>query len=208
MPSSSWRIAVLACVISGVFAQKVSCSTTAGNFTVALKKSYSPKGVARFLELVDSAFFSDQLLYRVIEGFIVQFGVAADPAVQSKYQDSKFEDEPNKEPFRAGTLSFAGSGPNTRSCHMFVALEPNGVHLGNAPHETTLGHLDKKGIKTFEKVVANHKANAYPDTGSLQTDLVEKGNTAAAQYPKLDKIIQCSRKVNKANKKEEDKKEL
>jgi len=172
---------------------RVRCTTTAGAFTVSLKPSLSPLGVARFLELVEANFFSDMLLYRVMAGFLVQFGVAADPAMQARYQEARFKDEPNKVPFKAGTLSFAGNGVDSRSCHLFVALEPNGASLGHAKHETTLGHLDEEGIATFEQVVANHKAARYGDTGSLQGALVSRGNAAAAKYPKLDKILQCAR---------------
>merc|ERR1711957_221278 len=121
------------------------------------------------------------------------FGVAADPHVQAKYQDARFRDEPNRVPFVAGTLSFAGNGKDSRSSHLFVALEPNGVNLGNALHEATLGHLDEEGIQTFERVVANHRAAGGRDTGSLQAELVKMGNKAASQFPKLDRIIECSR---------------
>jgi cyclophilin family peptidyl-prolyl cis-trans isomerase len=189
------RVLLCTCVLALTAAEsvKVGCTTTAGAFTVTLKPSYSPLGVARFLALVDSGFFTEMLLYRVMSGFLVQFGVAADPAVQAKYQEARFMDEPNKVPFRAGTLSFAGNGADSRSCHLFVALEPNGARLGNAKHETTLGHLDEEGIDTFEKVVKNHQSAGYGDTGSLQSSLVRLGNAAASKYPKLDRIIQCAR---------------
>ena len=131
---------------------KVACTTTAGKFTVTLSPSWSPLGVDRYLELVDSGFFTNMILYRVMARFLVQFGVAAEPAVQAKYQNSRIKDEPNQVPFRAGTLSFAGNGEDSRSCHVFVALEPGGNNVGKAKHETTLGHLDAEGIETFEKV--------------------------------------------------------
>ena len=174
---------------------KVSCSTTAGNFTISLSRSSSPLGVDRLRDLVDSGFFTDMLLYRVIEGFLVQFGVVADPQVQAKWQDANIVDEPNKIPFRAGAISFAGNGKDSRSCHLFVALAPNGVQLGRAMHETTLGHLDPEGIETFERVVENHRAAGYADTGELQGPLVQLGNAAAAEYQKLDRIVTCTRLV-------------
>jgi len=179
--------------MAGAEKSRVSCTTTAGAFTVTLDTAYSPKGVSRFLELVDHSFFDGMLLYRVIKGFLVQFGVAADPKVQSTYQNARFADEPNLVPFRAGTVSFAGAGKDSRTCHLFVALEPSGVHLGKAAHETTIGHLDRAGIETFERVVKNHQAAGYGDTGSLQGGLVQRGNAAAAKYPKLDSIKKCTR---------------
>eukprot|EP00928_Gymnodinium_smaydae_P024235 TRINITY_DN19674_c0_g1_i1.p1 TRINITY_DN19674_c0_g1~~TRINITY_DN19674_c0_g1_i1.p1 ORF type:complete len:220 (-),score=37.58 TRINITY_DN19674_c0_g1_i1:73-681(-) len=195
-----YRVRALTCflLVSALAAHKeeqvqVECSTTVGKFTVTVTPSYSPLGVARFLELVDAGFFTDMLLYRVIEGFLVQFGVASEPEVQARYQNARIKDEPNKVPFRAGTLSFAGSGADSRSCHLFVALEPNGARLGSAKHETTLGHVDEEGLETFKRVVENHKDAGYGDTGHLQGALVKKGNGAADQFQKLDKILSCQR---------------
>lgn len=190
-------VALLLALLSSIVALKntsaqvVTCASTAGPFTITLKPEDSPQGVSRFLELVEDKFFEDMLMYRVIGGFLVQFGVAARPEEQAKWQDATIEDEPNREPFREGTLSFAGAGTNSRSCHLFVALGPNGAQLGHAPHETTLGHLDEAGIATFKRVVSNHEAARYPDTGDLQEALVEQGNSAAANYPKLDYIKTC-----------------
>ena len=141
------------------------------------------------MELVNSGFFTDMLLYRVIPGFLIQFGVAAEPQVQAKWQNNRITDEKNQVKFRGGTLSFAGAGADSRSCHLFVALSPNGANLGNALHETTLGHITE--VEVFEQVAKNFKAAGYPDTGNLQGGLVSQGNAAAAKYPKLDKIISC-----------------
>lgn len=169
----------------------IHCASTVGDFHIKLERSNSPKGVDRFIELVDDGYFSDMLLYRVLPGFLVQFGVAAMPAMTRKWtQGKRIEDEPNKVKFRKGTVSFAGNGKDSRDCHVFVALEPNGASLGGAPHEATLGHIVEPEV--FEKVASNFQAAGYPDTGSLQGALVSKGNEAAAEYPKLDRIVTCS----------------
>ena len=41
-------------------------------------------------------------------------------------------DELNRAMFEGGVLSYAGAGKDSRSCHFFVALEPNGLRLGKA----------------------------------------------------------------------------
>ena len=166
---------------------RVRFSTTAGECHVTVDRALSPAGVDHFLELVDSGFFTDMLLYRVMPGFLVQFGVAADPTVQQRWQDVKLEDEPNRATFRGGTLSYAGNGVNSRSCHLFVALSPQGCALGKAAHEATIGHVDD--VKVFERVAENFDQSGYPDLGGLQDDLVLRGNEAAAEYPKLDRIV-------------------
>lgn len=186
------RTMLLALLLPAAAAQvtMVHCASTVGDFHIKLERSYSPKGVDRFIELVDDGFFSDMLLYRVIPGFLIQFGVAAMPEMTRKWtQGKRIEDETNQVKFRKGTVSFAGNGKDSRDCHLFVALEPNGASLGGAPHEATLGHVVEPEV--FEKVASNFQATGYPDTGSLQGSLVQKGNEAAAKYPKLDRIIRC-----------------
>ena len=96
---------------------RVRLRTTAGDCEIVVDRAYSPEGVDRFLELVEIGFFTDMLLYRVLPGFLVQFGCAAEPAVQAKWQDARLPDEPNRATFRSGTLSYAGAGAN--SSHHF-----------------------------------------------------------------------------------------
>ena len=179
---------------AAVVEEKKTCvrfCTTAGDCHIVVDRAYAPEGVDHFLRLVESGFFTDQLLYRVLPGFLVQFGVAADPAVHARWQDARLPDEPNRATFRRGTLSYAGSGVNSRSCHLFIALSPHGAALGGAAHEATIGHVQE--VEVFEKVAANFEEN-YPtveDLASLQAALVQRGNEAAADYPNLDRILRA-----------------
>merc|ERR1711933_16418 len=86
---------------------RVTCSTTAGLFTIKLKHHYSPKGVNRFVELVKSGFFDGQLLYDVQPYELIQFGVAADPTVQAQWENKFIKHEKNLAPFHHGSVSFA-----------------------------------------------------------------------------------------------------
>jgi len=167
---------------------RVKLSTTAGDCHVVVDRALSPKGVDRFLELVASGFFEDMLLYRVLPGFLVQFGVAADAKVQSQWEGARLPDEPNRKTFRGGTLSFAGNGRDSRSCHLFVALSPGGAQLGKAEHEATLGRVEE--VEVFDKIAANAEANRYVDL-DLQPELLKRGNEAALNYPKLDRILRA-----------------
>ena len=189
---------------------KVHFKTTAGAFNVTLDRALSPNGVDRFVELVKDGHFTDMLFYRVLPGFLIQFGVAADPAQQRKWDYTlgpngekvwatpPLADEPNRAKFRSGSVSFAGSGENTRSCHLFIAMEPYGSKvLGALPHETTIGFVDDgsdkrvgrgDGLEVMDRICRKHKHHGYPDTGSLQGGLIEHGNSAAAEFPELDRI--------------------
>ena len=175
---------------------RVRFTTTAGSFTATVNRENSPEGVDRFISLVRDGFFTDQLLYRVIPGFLIQFGVASEPGTQRRWDapiggPPPLADEPNRHDFRRGTLSFAGAGANSRSCHLFLALEPHGTTLGKAAHETTLGWVDDDGLEVLERVASNFHESGYPDTGALQEALIRKGNGAAAKFPLLDRIESC-----------------
>ena len=165
--------------------------TTAGDCIIVTDRAYSPVGVDRFLDLVRSGFFTDMLLYRVLPGYLIQFGCASDPATQAQWENTRLPDEPNRATFRGGTLSYAGSGTDSRSCHFFVALSPQGAALGGAAHEATIGHVQE--VEVFEKVASNFEANypALPDLSSLQRDLILEGNGAASEYPELDRILRA-----------------
>eukprot|EP00929_Paragymnodinium_shiwhaense_P037702 TRINITY_DN20041_c0_g2_i3.p1 TRINITY_DN20041_c0_g2~~TRINITY_DN20041_c0_g2_i3.p1 ORF type:complete len:239 (+),score=42.94 TRINITY_DN20041_c0_g2_i3:65-718(+) len=185
-------VLLASCLCSCSLAKKyeVLCSTTAGNMTVELTDTWSPKGVERFLELVEAEVFDGQLFYRVVPGFLLQFGVAADPEVHKVWQRKTIEDEPRLRDFEHGTLSFAGSGVNSRSCHMFIALEPNGVRLGMMPHETPIGKVTE-GLEVLDAIVSNFRSSGYGDLTPLQGRLGADGNVALKKYDKLDQISYC-----------------
>lgn len=167
---------------------RVRCSTTAGDFTIELVQEWSQLGVKRFLDLVADKFFDDQIVHRVMPGFIVQFGIAADPKQQSRWQDRTFQDEPRKADFKHGTVSFAGTGEkDSRDCHVFIACEPNGSTLGSAPHETPIGQVTE-GIEVLDELQDNYEDAGYPDDFDIQEALVKQGNCAASAYSKLDRI--------------------
>lgn len=189
---------------------KAQFKTTAGTFNATLDRALSPNGVDRFVELVKDGFFTDMLFYRILPGFLIQFGVAADPAQHRKWDYTlgpngekiwprpPLADEPNRAQFRAGSISFAGAGENTRSCHLFIAMEPYGSRvLGSGPHETTIGFVDAgldrrvglgDGLEVLDRICRKRTHNGYPDTGFLQDALIKDGNAAAAEYPELDRI--------------------
>lgn len=121
----------------------------AGSFWVEVRPDWAPLAAARFKELVEVGFFNDARFYRTIPGYIAQFGVAADPALNKEwcvgYRTCKLlPDEKAKVSNRKGTLSFASGGPGTRQTQMFVNLADN----GGLPN-----FLDAFGFAPFAAVV-------------------------------------------------------
>jgi peptidyl-prolyl cis-trans isomerase A (cyclophilin A) len=180
---------------------RIRFSTTAGDFTIRLDRALSPSGVTRFLELVDDGFFIDQLLYRVDPGFVIQFGVASTPEMQSRWDPNvgapvaPLPDEPNRQKFSEGSVSFAGSGFNSRSCHIFIALEPGSDTLGSALHETVLGNVESEdgGMLAVESIVRNREEAKHGDLLDMQEAIIREGNSALDGFPGVDRIMACGR---------------
>ncbi|HQN01014.1 MAG TPA: peptidylprolyl isomerase [Candidatus Hydrogenedentes bacterium] len=120
------------------FKVKFECST--GDFTVECQKAWAPLGVQRFYELVREGFYDNSAFFRVVPGFVVQFGLAADPKDTAKWRTKRLQDDPVKESNLPGYLTFATSGPNSRTTQLFINTGSN-------------KNLDRMGFAPFGKVI-------------------------------------------------------
>ncbi|CAJ1946293.1 unnamed protein product [Cylindrotheca closterium] len=159
-----------------------------GIVKLKLQPEWAPRGVKRFEELTDQKFFDQCRIFRVLPGFVAQFGINGDPNVQSKWRSSSIPDDPVKVSNTRGTVVFATAGPNTRTSQIFV----NTNDKGN-------GFLDKQGFSPFGQVVegmdvvdkfyAGYGEGAPSGKGPNQGLIQAKGNTyLEASYPKLSYI--------------------
>src|SRR5690349_19888884 len=71
--------------------------TSAGMFVIEVHRDWSPNGADRFYNLVKSGFLDDVRFYRVVKGFMVQFGIHGDPAVTAAWSKSQIPDDPVKQ---------------------------------------------------------------------------------------------------------------
>ena len=118
---------------------KVKFATTKGDFTMEVTRAWSPLGADRFYNLVKAGFFTDVTFFRVIEGFMVQFGIHGDPAVATAWRGARIQDDPVVESNKKGYVSYAMAGPNTRTTQMFI-------NFGNN------ARLDGMGFSPFGKI--------------------------------------------------------
>jgi len=165
---------------------RVKFDTTKGPFTVEVHRDWAPRGADRFYELIQGRYYDGLYFFRVIKGFVVQWGISKDPAATAKWNSMTIPDDPVKQSNVRGTITFATSGPNTRSMEPFINLADN-------------GRLDSQGFSPFGKVVegmdvVDQLYAGYGD-GPPQGEGVDQ-NKAEAQgneyiegrFPKLDKI--------------------
>jgi peptidyl-prolyl cis-trans isomerase A (cyclophilin A) len=154
--------------------------TSAGDFVVHVKRDSAPLGADRFWNLVKHGFFNNAAFFRVVPGFVVQFGLNANPAVNKAWDNAKFPDDPVKDSNHAGTLTFATAGPNTRTTQLFINLaeNPRLDGMGFSPFATVTSGMD-----VIQKIYAGY--GEQPD----QEQITAHGAAYLTKsFPKLDVI--------------------
>ena len=119
---------------------KAKFSTTAGDFIVEVHRDWAPLGADRFYNLVRYGYFTNAAFFRVVPGFVVQFGLSADPALNKVWSVAKIQDDPVVQSNKRGTLVFATAGPNTRTTQLFINYADNSRldGMGFAPFGTVV----------------------------------------------------------------------
>jgi peptidyl-prolyl cis-trans isomerase A (cyclophilin A) len=104
---------------------RVAFETSKGTFVVAVDRSWAPHGADRFHELVANRFFDDQRFFRVLSGYIAQFGAHGDPKTSKLWEGQKIPDDPARQSNARGTVSFASDGPDSRIHQLFINIKDN-----------------------------------------------------------------------------------
>lgn len=170
----------------------VQCGTTKGPFTLRVEPDWAPLGASRFLAMVDRGFFNDIAFFRVVPNFLVQFGLASSPDLQAQWADQIPDDPHQPIPFSKGMLSFAGSGPNTRSTQLFIALQDS-RSLGTQPWETPFAQVENMSV--VDSIYSGYgEMQAFGGRGPDSSQIAQYGNAVLRQqYPLLDYILFCQR---------------
>ncbi len=159
---------------------QVLFDTSKGEFTVDITRAWAPKGADRFYNLVKNGYYDDCRFFRVVKGFMVQFGISGDPQLNAVWRVSQFKDDPGKESNKRGTITFAHAGSNSRTTQLFINYADNAF-------------LDTQGFPPFGKVTMgmevvdaiNDEYGENPDQRRIQLE----GNTYLEKtFPNLDYV--------------------
>lgn len=163
--------------------------TTKGNFVIEVHRAWAPLGADRFYNLVRFRFYNGASFFRVLPGFVVQFGLSPIPRLSEIWSRAAIPDDPPTQTNALGTVTFATAGPNTRTTQVFVNLADN-------------SRLDQMGFAAFGKVVEGMSVvqslySAYgegaPRGNGPDQSLVEKEGREylVKNFPKLDSILEA-----------------
>jgi peptidyl-prolyl cis-trans isomerase A (cyclophilin A) len=167
---------------------KAKFNTTRGDFVIEVHRDWSPKGADRFYNLVNMGFFDDTRFFRAIDGFMVQFGLSGDPAVNAKWQNANIEDDPGGvQSNKRGFVSFATRGPNTRTTQIFINYSDGNARL-DAMHFTPFGQV-VQGMDVVDSLYKGYGEGAPMGQGPNQGQIQSQGNAYLdSQFPKLDAV--------------------
>jgi peptidyl-prolyl cis-trans isomerase A (cyclophilin A) len=161
---------------------KAKFETTKGTFVIEVHRDWSPNGADRIYNLVKNGYYDGVKFFRVLPGFVVQWGIHGDPSIANKWLKASIPDDPVKQSNKRGFVSYAMSGPNTRSVQLFINLGDN-VKLDGmkfSPVGEVISGMDVVGQLYGE----------YGDgLRTLQGRIAEEGNAFLEKnYPNLDAI--------------------
>jgi peptidyl-prolyl cis-trans isomerase A (cyclophilin A) len=158
--------------------------TTRGDFTVAVNRAWAPIGADRFYNLVKHHFYDNASFFRVVPGFVVQFGINAYPPISAAWENANIQDEPVTQSNKRGYLTYAKTSmPNTRSTQIFINLKENAGldRQGFSP----FGVVDAQGMKIVDMFYDQYSESSGPEQdqiSKLGKPYLDKG------WPKLDSI--------------------
>jgi peptidyl-prolyl cis-trans isomerase A (cyclophilin A) len=159
---------------------QVKFETSRGDFTVTVTRDWSPNGADRFYTLVKNGFYDNCRFFRVVENFIVQFGISGDPEQNAIWRNARIPDDKPSQSNAREYVTFATAGPNTRTTQLFINFGNNSFL--DMQGFTPFGKVDE-GMNVVESITA--KYGEQPDQGRIQRE----GNAYLEKaFPEMDYI--------------------
>jgi len=162
---------------------RVRFETTKGPFVVEVTRAWAPRGADRFYNLVRAGYYDDVAFFRVIQGFMVQFGINGDPRVNTAWQ-ARIPDDPVTQSNRRGMVTYAMAGPDTRTTQLFINFRDNkGLDgQGFAPFGGVV-----EGLAVVDSLYSGYGEGAPRGMGPDQGRAQAEGNAYLRRsFPKMD----------------------
>lgn len=165
----------------------VRIETSKGAMDLMVRSAWAPRGAAQLGELVLNAYYDGGRFFRVLPGFVVQWGLAATPTMTATWLPRRISDDPVKETNRRGTVTYAMGGRDTRTTQLFINLRDNARldGMGFAP----VGEI-VAGLTVVDSLHAGYGEGAPMGKGPSQDRITKEGEAyLAAAFPLLDTVV-------------------
>ncbi len=150
---------------------KAKFDTSKGAFVIEVHRDWAPLGADRFYNLVKNGFYDNVRFFRVVSGFMVQFGINGDPALSTRWREARIRDDAVKQSNTRGMVTFATAGPNTRTTQVFINFGNNARldGMGFAPFGQVVSGMDVVD-SLYSGYGEGAPRGAGPDQGRLQQE--------------------------------------
>lgn len=169
---------------------RVTLETTEGNVVIQVYREWAPLGADRFYNLAKGGFYDDSRIYRVLPGFMAQFGLNADPYVNQVWKKEFLVDDPVAESNTRGRVAFAKGGRHTRTTEIFISYKDNSAldEEGFAP----IGEV-VEGMDVVDAFYSEYGDGPPRGDGPYQAMAQARGNEYLdADFPELTRILSAT----------------
>jgi cyclophilin family peptidyl-prolyl cis-trans isomerase len=169
---------------------KARFDTSKGVFVIDVRREWAPIGADRFYNLVKNGFYDDNRFFRVISGFMVQFGINGNPQVSAPWRAAQIKDDPVKQSNKRGFITFATAGPNSRTTQVFINFGDNARldSLGFA----AFGQVST-GMNVVDQLYSEYGEGAPNGRGPNQGRIQAEGNSyLTKEFPNMDFVRKAS----------------
>jgi peptidyl-prolyl cis-trans isomerase A (cyclophilin A) len=163
---------------------KVKLDTSKGAVVIEVHRDWAPNGADRFYNLVKNGFFDNARFFRVVSGFMVQFGINGDPKIQAPWRNAQIKDDAVTQSNKRGFITFATAGPDTRTSQVFINFGDNAAldRQGFAPFGQVVS-----GMNIVDQLFAGYGEGAPRGRGPDQSRIQMEGNAYLVRdFPNLD----------------------
>ncbi len=160
--------------------------TSKGDFVIEVHRDWSPNGADRFYNLVRNGYYDGVRFFRVLDGFVAQFGISGDPEVSAIWRQRAIPDDSARASNTRGYVTYAMAGTDTRTTQVFINYGDN-------------SRLDGRGFAPFGLVVegmdvvdgfySEYGESAPSGRGPNQARIQAEGNGyLETEFPLLDHV--------------------
>lgn len=160
--------------------------TSKGPFTIEVTRALAPRGADRFYELITIGYYAGNRFFRMVPGFVAQFGIHGDPAVNAKWAQSAIPDEPMRRSNTRGTVAFTTADANSRTVQLYINLADNSAKLDRQRVFAPIGEV-VEGMEVLERL--NFEYGEDP----IQSRIMSIGTRYLDRwFPALDSIVSAT----------------